>query len=89
MLTPRHPHPPRCPAKPSSWCASKSSSRSASRVSTWWTPEQSSGDTAALCTDWGRTCQSTASNRGMLQNSPPEIAALGYLILRVFERSQS
>jgi len=26
---------------------------------------------------------------GMLQNSPPEIAALGYLILRVFERSQS
>ena len=26
---------------------------------------------------------------GMLQNSPPEIAALGYLILRVSERSQS
>ncbi|MBC1195051.1 hypothetical protein H0901_07095 [Microcystis aeruginosa BLCCF158] len=26
---------------------------------------------------------------GMLQNSPPEIAALGYLILRVFEQSQS
>jgi hypothetical protein len=25
----------------------------------------------------------------MLQNSPPEIAALGYLILRVFERSKS
>ena len=25
----------------------------------------------------------------MLQNSPPEIAALGYLVLRVFERTRS
>jgi hypothetical protein len=25
----------------------------------------------------------------MLQNSPPEIASLGYLILRVFERTKS
>jgi len=99
MLTPRHPHPPAAPQSPPPGVP-QSPPPGAHQGFPPGGPQNSPPGTPAnlprlteqdqelLKQLLGNDEQAQALG-GMLQNSPPEIAALGYLILRVFERSQS
>jgi hypothetical protein len=80
MHTPRHPHPPHGHQPPTN--AGHSGREHSHSVSSLITDKD-----RQLLMQLLNNPQEAQEMFSMLQNSPPEIANLGYLILRVFERS--
>lgn len=77
MHTPRHPHPPHGHQPPTN----------ANHSGREQTPSLITDKDRQLLMQLLNNPQEAQEMFNMLQNSPPEIANLGYLILRVFERS--